>query len=152
MQNKTKIKIFVGIIAVIIIIILANYVLSEVVSTHWNLIKHVYVRDVLVKAEVVASNEKITLGLGGRDSLPPGRGMLFEWSDSEQRSFWMYEMLFPIDIIWIENGRVIGCQGNVQPDGGKQTYNSPSIAGYVLEVPAGFCDRYGVKVNDEVKL
>ncbi|MCX6766188.1 MAG: DUF192 domain-containing protein [Candidatus Moranbacteria bacterium] len=152
MQNKTKIKIIVGVIAAVVVIILVNYIFSEVFSVHGNIIKRVYVRDVLVKAEIVVSDEKKTAGLSGRSDLPQGRGMLFEWNDSEPRSFWMYGMQFPIDIIWIENGRVIGCEKNIQPDNGKRTFSSPSDAGYVLEVPEGFCDRYSVKVNDEVKL
>ena len=151
MQNKTKIKVVVGIIILVVLGIFVNYIFSEVVSIHGNLIKYVYVRDVLVKAEVAASEEKRTLGLGGRKNLPQGRGMLFEWEDSDSRSFWMKGMLFPIDIIWIENGRVIGCEKNISPSD-QRIFTSPSDAGYVLEVPAGFCDENSVKMNDEVKL
>ena len=64
MQNKTKIKIFIGVIAVVIIVILANYVLSEVIALNGNQIKRVYVRDVLVKAEVVNTETRIEKGLG----------------------------------------------------------------------------------------
>jgi len=77
--------------------------------------------------------------------------MLFEMLESEPQHFWMKDMLFAIDIIWIENGRVIGFEKNISP-GDPRTFVSPSDAGYILEVPAGFCDRYGVKVNDEVKI
>ena len=151
MQNKTKIKIFVGIISAIIIVILANYVLSEVIALNGNKIDRVYVRDVLVKAEVVNTETRIEKGLGGRTSLPEGRGMLFAMSQDDTQHFWMKGMLFPIDIIWIENGRVIGCEKNISPSD-PRTFASPSDAGYVLEVPAGFCDENSVKMNDEVKL
>ena len=151
MQNKTKIKIFVGIISAIIIVILANYVLSEVIALNGNKIDRVYVRDVLVKAEVVSSKEKVELGLGGRDSLPTGRGMLFQMPDGRSQNFWMQGMRFAIDIIWIENRQVIGCERNISPSD-QRIFTSPSAAGYVLEVPAGFCDENSVKMNDEVKL
>jgi uncharacterized membrane protein (UPF0127 family) len=151
MQNKTKIKIFIGIIVAIIIAILANYVLSEVIALNGNKIERVYVRDALVKAEVVNTETRIEKGLGGRASLPEGRGMLFQMLDSEPQQFWMKGMLFPIDIIWIENGRVIGCEKNISPKD-PRTFISPGDAGYVLEVPAGFCDENSVKVNDGVKM
>jgi uncharacterized membrane protein (UPF0127 family) len=150
MQNKTKIKIFVGIIGAIIIAILANYILNEVIAFNGNWIGRVYVRDVLVKAEVVKTQTRIEKGLGGRANLPDGRGMLFAMSEDDTQNFWMKGMLFPIDIIWIQNGRVIGCEKNISPSD-PRTFTSPSEAGYVLEVPAGFCDRYSVRINDEVK-
>jgi len=151
MQTKTKIKIFIGVISAIILAILANYVLSEVIALNGNKIDRVYVRDVLVKAEVVNTDARVEKGLGGRTSLADGRGMLFEMPDNDTQHFWMKGMLFAIDIIWIENGRVIGCEKNISPSD-PRIFASPSDAGYVLEVPAGFCDRYSIKVNDEVKL
>jgi len=151
MQNKTKIKIFIGIICAIIVAILVNYILSEVIALNGNKIDRVYIRDVLVKAEVVNTETRREKGLGGRKSLPEGRGMLFGMSEDNTQSFWMKGMLFAIDIIWIEDGRVIGCEKNISPSD-QRTFASPSAAGYVLEVPAGFCDRHSVKVNDEVKI
>jgi hypothetical protein len=151
MQNKTKIKIFIGIITAIVIVIFANYVLSEVIAFNGNWIKRVYVRDVLVKAEAVNTETRIEKGLGGRASLPDGRGMLFAMPTDDSQNFWMKEMRFAIDIIWIENGRVIGCEKNISPSD-PRIFTSPGEAGYVLEVPEGFCDRYGVKVNDAVKI
>ena len=143
MQNKTKIKIFVGIILAVVVAIIANYVLSEVIALNGNKIDRVYIRDVLVQAEVVSTETRIEEGLGGRTSLPEGRGMLFAMSEDDTQHFWMKGMLFPIDIIWIENGRVIGCEKNISPSD-PRIFASPSDAGYVLEVPAGFCDRYSV--------
>lgn len=151
MQNKTKIKIFIGIIAIIIVVILANYVLSEMIALNGNRIDHVYVRNILVKAEVVNTDSRVQKGLGGRASLPDGRGMLFEMPDNDTQHFWMKRMQFSLDIIWIENGRVIGCEKNISPQD-PRIFSSPGNAGYVLEVPAGFCDRYNVVVNDEVKI
>ena len=151
MQNKTKIKIFISLIAVTIIIIIANYILSEVIAINGNQIKHVYIRDILVKAELVKTETRIELGLGGRPNLPVGRGMLFEMPDNDTQQFWMKGMQFSIDIIWIENGRVIGCEKNISP-ADPRVFTSPGEAGYVLEVPEGFCDANKIKVNDEVKI
>ncbi|HLM84235.1 MAG TPA: DUF192 domain-containing protein [Candidatus Bathyarchaeia archaeon] len=151
MQNKTKIKILIIAVSVAILVILVNYILSEVIALNGNKIDHVYVRDVLVKAEVVKTQSRIELGLGGRSNLPKGRGMLFDMPEDDAQHFWMKGMRFPIDIIWIENGRVTGCEKNIAPSD-PRTFTSPTYAGYVLEVPAGFCDENGVNLNDEVKI
>jgi hypothetical protein len=151
MQNKTKIKIFIGVVAVVIIGILANYIFSEVVSVQGNAIKRVYIRDILVKSELVKSETRIEKGLAGRTSLPEGRGMLFSMPENDTQHFWMKGMRFAIDIIWIENGRVIGCEKNISP-GDPRVFTSPGDAGYVLEVSEGFCDENKVRVNDEVKI
>jgi len=87
MQNKAKIKIFIGILAAIVIAILVNYVLSELNSTSGNQIRRVYVRDILVKAEVVKTETGIKKGLSGRDELAEGRGMLFEMLESKPSIF-----------------------------------------------------------------
>ena len=151
MQNKTKLKIFISVIILALLIILANYVLSEVITISGNQIRHVYIRDVMVKAEVVKTETRIEQGLAGRASLPAGRGMLFEMSNNDIQNFWMKGMQFAIDIIWIENGRVTGCEKNISP-ADPRIFTSPSDASYVLEVPQGFCDENSVKVNDEVRI
>ncbi|MFA6285380.1 MAG: DUF192 domain-containing protein [Parcubacteria group bacterium] len=151
MENRTKIKVFVGVIGVAIIVILANYIFSEVISVRGNVIKRVYIRDILVKSELVKSEAKIEKGLAGRTSLPEGRGMLFEMMGENTQHFWMKGMRFAIDIIWIENGRVIGCEKNIFPND-QRIFTSPGNAGYVLEVPEGFCDKNKVEVNNEAKI
>jgi uncharacterized protein len=151
MENKTKIKIFVSTVFLALLLILANYIISEVISTSGNRIRRVYVRNILVKAELVNTQEKIERGLAGRENLDAGRGMLFEMPSNKAQNFWMKGMRFPIDIIWIENGRVIGCEKDISPDD-PRIFSSPGEAGYVLEVPEGFCDENSVKINDAVDL
>lgn len=151
MQKRTKSKLFFAVITLAGLIILANYITSEVISIQGNIIRHIYIRDILVKAEVVKTDTRIEKGLAGRENLLRGRGMLFQMPDNDIQHFWMKGMKFPIDIIWIENGRVIGCEKNIQPTD-ERIFSSPSDAGYVLEVPEGFCEENKVKVNDEVKI
>lgn len=101
-----------------------------------------------VKAEVVFSPEKLYLGLGQRRNLPEGYGMLFIMPGTEVQSFCMRDMHFPLDFIWIGAGRVAGITKNVSPKNQQSSYCSPVPVKYILEVPAGFCDRHGLKVGD----
>lgn len=93
-------------------------------------------------------------GLSGRESLPPDHGMLFVFSFPQPQSFWMHDMKFDLDIIWISKGKVVEITENVPSP--SKTNNVPKIvtpkvlADQVLEVPAGFAASHGIKVGDEV--
>ena len=151
MAKKTKIIIISALILLGVILIVVNYIFSEVRSTAGNPIKKVYFKNTLVKAETVSDQKKIELGLGGRKELPEGRGMLFQMPEEKYLRFWMKGMQFSIDIIWIEQGRVIGCDKNISPKD-ERIFTSPTMAGLVLETPAGFCDKYNVTVNDAIRI
>jgi uncharacterized membrane protein (UPF0127 family) len=105
---------------------------------------------VKVQAEVVSTPEKRGLGLSQRRGLPEGQGMLFWMPKVEVQHFCMRGMEFPLDFIWIVRGRVVGLAKQVPPTF-PGTLSSPEPVNYVLEVPAGFADRYGIRVGDEVK-
>jgi uncharacterized membrane protein (UPF0127 family) len=120
------------------------------VSAYGNPFTWVTVGQVGVKAEVVRSPGKIYKGLGYRKELPPGQGMLFIMPRMELQNFCMRGMKFPLDIIWIARGKVAGVEKNVSPKF-TGTVCSPEPVNFVLEVPAGFCERAGIKVGDPVK-
>lgn len=150
MSSKTKIVTFSIVIGTIVFVTLLNYISSELYSLkYWNPIRRVYFKNTFVKAEVVDTAEKIEQGLAGRKELSEERGMLFAMPKDDFQRFWMKRMQFAIDIIWIEGDRIIGCEKNISPQD-ERIFTSPSAAGLVLEVPEGFCDRYGVEVNDQV--
>jgi len=97
-----------------------------------------------LQVELVSTPEKLYLGLGGRRHLPWGTGMLFILPTREIQTFCMRGMLIPIDIIWIDQDRVIGCHENLQPqDPG--SFSSPGPVNLVLEVPAGFAAAAGLR-------
>ena len=121
---------------------------GEEISEYGNPFTWVTLGQVKVKAEVVSSPEKLFLGLGQRQGLPEGRGLLFIMPAREVQIFCMRDMHFPIDIIWIVDSRVAGIAKNVSPLDQQALCRSPEPVNYVLEVPGGFCDRHGVKVGD----
>ena len=89
-------------------------------------------------------------GLSGRGSLESGHGMLFVFSSSSMQAFWMKDMQFPLDFIWINNGQVIGVTENVPASPPTAMYRPPTPVDRVLEVPAGTVARDGIKVGDMV--
>ena len=105
---------------------------------------------VTVQAEAVRTPARLYLGLSNRRSLPEGQGMLFLMPEKQEQTFCMRGMRFPLDFIWINKGRVVGITRNVPPTFGGDL-NSPGPVDEVLEVPAGFAQKYDVKVWDRVR-
>jgi uncharacterized membrane protein (UPF0127 family) len=105
---------------------------------------------VKIKAEAVSTSGKLYLGLSYRRNLPEGRGMLFIMPTVEKQIFCMRGMRFPLDLIWIVDGRVAGITRNVPPTFPGEL-PSPRPVNFVLEVPGGFAAKYGLKTGDRVK-
>ena len=75
--------------------------------------------------------------------------MLFVFPADGRHSFWMKDMLFSIDMLWLDaNGRVVHVEKGVSPATFPQTFTPSSPSRYVLEVPSGFCDAHGIEVGD----
>lgn len=91
-------------------------------------------------------------GLSGRDFLEPDNGMLFIFSQPGNYGFWMKDMRFPIDIIWIRGDKIIGFEKNAVPESYPAVFYPPAPADRVLEVVAGTAEKFNFKVGDAVKM
>jgi len=92
-------------------------------------------------------------GLSGRSGLEANTGMLFIFPTPDTNGFWMKDMLFPLDIIWVKDNKVVGLEQNVLPEPektllGLTIYYPPSPINYVLEVSAGSAAKYNLRVGD----
>ncbi len=98
--------------------------------------------------EIVDTPEKRSLGLGGRKGLDQSRGMLFVFDTPAVQCFWMKDMHFPIDIIWLDTEkRVIEIAKNISPNTFPQTFCPKVEAKYVVELNAGEASRSGTNVR-----
>ncbi len=103
--------------------------------------------------EIADTDEKRIKGLSGRKSLSEDEGMIFVFDQPGMYGFWMKDMLFSIDIIWLsEEGRVVHIVKNAKPESFPEVFYPSSEAKYVLELPAGTADRLSLQIGDEVKL
>ena len=96
-------------------------------------------------------------GLSGRPELARGTGMLFVYTQEGRHSFWMIDMNFPLDLVWISaQCTVIEITSNVPPPAPGQTsaelprYVPETPVQYVLEVNAGDMESAGIQVGDPV--
>lgn len=105
---------------------------------------------------VAKSSDEKQIGLSQRQSLAENQGMLFPFGTPEYYAFWMKNMKFPIDIIYLRNNRIVTIYKNVQPPGSPTDapaiYKPDEPADTVLEIKAGLSDKYKLKKGDTVKL
>ena len=107
-----------------------------------------------ISVEVADTVEKRSLGLGKRSGLENGWGMLFVFEKHKQHGFWMKDMQFPLDIIWLDNHRIVHILRNVQPakSGDFPPVMTPPVAGnFVLEIDAGRADELKLQVGQRLK-
>lgn len=99
--------------------------------------------------------EKRFKGLSDRTSLGEYDGMLFLFYSEGKYTFVMRDMLFPLDIIWINRDEVVHVAENLPPEAGRPegsltAYTNDISAMAVLEVPAGFVKANEIKLGDKV--
>ncbi len=111
----------------------------------------VCIKDTCVNVEVVTTMQDMRRGLQGRGSLADNHGMLFAFTSDGYQRFWMKEMKFAIDIIWIDNQhRIVSIVSSCPPcvQDPCAIYVPSQKARYVLEVPAGFALKHHWKEGD----
>jgi len=107
--------------------------------------------EISVHAEIANTAESRTRGLSGRNGLLENEGTLFVFEKEGRYSFWMKDMKFPIDIIWIDkDGTIVYIKENAEPDSYPETFIPDAPAQYVLEVNKNFISEYGISAGDKV--
>jgi len=131
-------------------ILLAVFILSGCASANP---RTIYIRDSRIQARLAVSEAEKQRGLMFEDGLEENEGMLFIYEKEGSHSFWMKNMRFPLDIIWIGGDkRIVDIRENVPPCREECNTFAPSgPARYVLEVEAGFVKKRGLKVGDRLK-
>lgn len=131
--------------------------LTQTTSQAQNL-KVMKVGDKIVNVEIADTQEGQAKGLSGRETLEENNGMLFVMPKNSYPSFWMKDMQFNIDVIWINENQVVEISKNLPaPDPETPTdelprYKPTQSTSYVLEVNAGFVDKNNIEVGQSVEL
>lgn len=149
-MTLSKRNIFLVLLAAGIIIITFFIIKAEVVSRE----KFVRINNKEIKVEIADTPELRYKGLSNRDYLCEDCGMLFIFNDKNERIFVMREMKFNLDIIWIEDGVIVGIEKDLPKEGLNplKFYSSKKAVDRVLEVKANFCEKNNIKVGDKIDL
>lgn len=108
--------------------------------------------DVVVKAEVAATEAQRERGLMGRRSLPKNTGMWFVFWGPTITTFWMKDTLIPLDLIFVgRDMRIVHIHENAHPMD-ETPIGSPTAFWYVLEVPAEFARLHHLRGGDPISI
>lgn len=110
------------------------------------------------KLILAKTDEEKIKGLSGRDNLASDTGMLFVFDKKGKHAFWMKDMKFPIDIIFINDNKITDIAQNAPPQSEGQlpsslpVYKPSEDINYVLELNAGEIKKNKSKKGDKVTL
>ena len=111
--------------------------------------------------EIADTRQKMQTGLSKRSSMTENQGMLFEFgSQKKTPAFWMKDMKFNLDLIWISDGKIIGITPNVPAPvgnvkrqiGNLPKFYPPSAVNEILEVNAGWTRKNNIKIGDALQV
>ncbi len=117
-----------------------------------NQTKIITINGTSIEVEIADTSRTREKGLSDRKGLDNGRGMLFIFDSPAQYGFWMKDMDFAIDIVWIdEKFHVVDVDKEVLPETFPQVFYPDQAVVYVLELPAGTVDKYQIATSTVVQ-
>lgn len=105
-----------------------------------------------VKVEIADSPSERAKGLMYRKELPEDQGMWFIFGKEVNHPFWMENTFLSLDIIFVDsNNKIVSIARKTTPLSRDKIHSSGPYK-YVLEVNAGYADKYGLKTGDNINL
>lgn len=106
-----------------------------------------------VQVQLAETSSARELGLSYRKTIFDKEGMFFVFDEPGNYSFWMKDMNFPIDILWISSDkRIVYVEENVATSTYPKSFTNNSKAMYVLEIKANTRKELGAFLGTEVKI
>lgn len=113
---------------------------------------YVVIKEQKIYVEIADSPEEKKQGLSGRESLAEDRGMFFIYPEPGNYSFWMKEMKFNLDFVFINDQKVVDLKENIPfPQEGEEPEMIETEMEFdkVLEINQGMIEKIGIKIGDE---
>jgi uncharacterized membrane protein (UPF0127 family) len=145
-KNKITYKIQIGII---IFFVLGIFYLLFINKNKYTQQK-IFINNNEFIVDIADTDKKRQLGLGNRKKICEKCGMLFLFDDKKNRIFWMKDMNFDIDIIWILDDKVVNISKNIKYNKPQKKIYSGVVVDKVLELPSGSVEKFGIIVGNGV--
>lgn len=110
-------------------------------------------KDICVDVEVMDEPAEHAKGLMGRSGLDETEGMLFIFEYSGEHLFWMKNMKFPIDMIFVDHElKIVHIEEKVPPctQESCDVYGPKQDIKYVVEVISGFANMHDIKEGQKI--
>lgn len=103
-----------------------------------------------IDIEIADDDDSRTTGLMFRNKLELNQGMLFVFDFEREQSFWMKNTVLSLDMIFVnKENKIVKIHTNTTPFSEK-SYSSFEPAIYVIEVNAGFTNKYSIQEGDKI--
>jgi uncharacterized membrane protein (UPF0127 family) len=143
-------KLFALILGILIVLLIAflslNYLFPKTPMIEIN--GHIF------NLYLAETSQDQAIGLAKYNKLEQNQGMLFLFDKGDFYSFWMKDMKFPIDIIFIQDNKVVDVFNSVPvwPNENLPVYTTKTKANKVLEINAGLANQYKIKIETIVNI
>ncbi len=115
--------------------------------------KSMVIRNIPVQASIAETWPERIEGLSNTPYLPENTVKLFVFDSSGLHSFWMKDMNYSIDILWVdEAGVIVHIEEEASPASYPAMFVPNKEAKYVIETVAGFTKKYSITLGDSVVL
>ena len=149
-------KIFLGMVIAGLVIFVVWFIVSPgfCCSSQFRLEKkNITINGHVISVDVVSTPAEQEQGLSGRKSLEKNTGMFFVFSKPESIGFWMKDMNFSIDMVWLDSsGKVVTIKEHATPEGYPEVFYPTIPAQYVIELPDRDTERLGIEVGQTISL
>ena len=117
--------------------------------------------DVVLEVQIADTEPRRVRGLMFQETLPYDEGMFFVFEEPGNYSLWMLNMQFSLDMIWFdEDGKIIHIETDVPPCKSAletvtctvESVDSDEKSLYILEVTAGFVEKFGINENSKLEI
>lgn len=105
---------------------------------------------VQIDVEIADNEQDIGYGLMYRKQMDELRGMMFLMPTEEKQSFWMKNTFIPLDIIFVNSKKKIVSISKNNQALNESPIESEEVAISILELNAGFADKYSLKIGDRI--
>jgi len=110
----------------------------------------------VIRVETMIDRIDVQRGLMFRTSLAPDHGMLFVYPGPDHHQHWMYQVLMPLDIVWLDSKhKIVEIVENAPPcktPASKcELYGGKEISNYVLELKGGGARRFGLRLGQIIE-
>ncbi|OGG28028.1 hypothetical protein A3A59_06300 [Candidatus Gottesmanbacteria bacterium RIFCSPLOWO2_01_FULL_42_10] len=114
----------------------------------------VKIGNTIYKVDIADTEVEREQGLSGRPSLARDSGMLFVFPEKRPYAFWMKDMQFPLDFIWIADNQIADMTASVPVPSGNNlpTYQPQVPVDLILEINAGEIKKQGFQIGQKVDI
>lgn len=150
-------KLILGLFALVLIVAVGGKMASDYFKNNPSPLTKtpiVKIKNHKFKLYIAKTSQEKQIGLSQKKSIPQEYGMLFPFEKPDYHAFWMKNMQFPIDIIYIKNNKIVDIFSSVHPPA-KSSENIEIIkpsepSDTVLEINQGLSKKYSFQKGDPV--